>query len=318
MAISAERQFQYFYRIYEQIYFNSVVQHYEIQRNTGISRNTVSKYLKKMYEQQILQGPSLRIRPAQNYNEYVYLMRFKSPGMVLQGLRDFPHVVYCALLFGRWNILVITDMLFDLSDLVGLQEIVYQGERGISETPKVNLVPWKTSVHKAEDYLKTVELQLPEERKVEHFLPWEEQEWKLFSAFHDSLRENKTPILQKIEVRYNTYSAWKKELDTYCTRHVGFYPYGYGAYDHHCFLVSTDFNPQIKNLFSLFPTTPFFMEVENDLLIIISLPNPEVTRWLYCIIDIMKTKEMITKCWHAQFLLHKNLRGHINTYRGIP
>jgi hypothetical protein len=142
-------------------------------------------------------------------------------------------------------------------------------------------------------------------------LPWGNQEWKLFSAFYDNMRKKKIPILREIGVSYRCYAKWKKDVDMYCTTHTGFYPQGYSSYDHHCFLVSTEYEFQIKELFSFFPTSSFFMEVGKYLLVITSVPDPKIIRWLYWLIDAMKAHNIIKKFWHAQFLLHADLRGLI-------
>jgi hypothetical protein len=281
----------------------------EIAQNAGLSRNTVAKYLAKMYKKDMLQGPYLRVKPAQNYTEYVYLMQFTDPCMTFQRFTGFPHVVYCAHLFGDWNVMVITNELLDLSRLVGFKEMVFKGVRGVSYTPKVDLVSWEQSAYCVEEYLHHFEPELtPTQRNVLPGLPWGEQEWTLFFAFYGDLRKKITPTLQKIEVRYEEYTKWKNGLDVYCSRHTGFYPAGYSAYDHHCFLVSTEYESQVKEIFSFFPTTSFFMEVGKYLLVITSVPDPKVIRWLYCVVNAMKAKEMIRKCLHAHSVFHEDLR----------
>jgi DNA-binding Lrp family transcriptional regulator len=302
-------QLEKFYKIYEQIYYDYAIAIYKIAQKTGISRSSVSRYLESMYEQNILQGPYLRVKPAQTYTEYVYLMQFDNPYTAFQRFAGFPHVLYCALLFGKWNIMVITDKLFDLSQLVGLQEMVYQGKRGSSHTAKVNLISWEESKQKVQKYLENSEHVYTERKKELPDLPWGNQEWKLFSAFHGNMRKKKIPILKEIGVSYRRYAKWKKDVNVYCTSHTGFYPAGYSSYDHHCFLVSTEYEPQIKEIFSFFPTSSFFMEVGNDLMVITSVPDPEIIRWLYWLIDAMKAHNIIKKFLHAQFLLHKDLRG---------
>lgn len=237
-------------------------------------------------------------------------MQFENSRTAFQALKEFPHMVYCAHLFGDWNTMVITDTQFDLTQLVGFKEMVFQGTRGVSYTAKADLASWRHCVYHVGDYLQKFQPKLTlTQRKVLPELPWGEKEWMLYSAFHDNVRKKITKTLQKIEVRYEEYREWKTGLDIYCTTHTGFYPQGYDSYAHHCFVVSTEYEPQVKRLFSLFPTTSFFMEVGQSLLIIVSVPNPQVTRWLYSVINVMKAEEMITHCSHAQFLLHRNLRG---------
>jgi hypothetical protein len=316
--ITSKKRLEYCYGIYEQIYHENTMSICEIAQNTGLSRNTVAKYLKKMYEKDMLQGPCLRITPTETYLTYVYLMQFDNPYTAFQRFKGFPHVVYCAYLFGDWNIMVITDKLLDLSRLVGFKEMVFRAVRGVSNTPEVDLISWKKSVHHAEEYLHNFEPKLtPNHRNVLPDLPWRNQEWKLFSAFHGNVRKKITPVLRELEVRYEEYRAWRKGLDVYCTSHLGFYPEGYTSYEHHCFLISTEYEPQVREIFSFFPTSSFFMEVGKYLLVIVSVPRPRVTRWLYCMINEMKAHKMIKKFWYAHFLFHTNLRG-LNLQKNEP
>jgi len=91
-----------YHKIYEQIYQDPRISLIDITQNTGLSRNTVSRYLQEMYSQGILIGPYLRMKPAQNYREYVYLMNFSDPFFAFKGLKGFPHVLCCAVTFGDW------------------------------------------------------------------------------------------------------------------------------------------------------------------------------------------------------------------------
>jgi DNA-binding Lrp family transcriptional regulator len=77
--ISRMKRLKKYYKIFEQVYGSPLMSIYDIAQNTGISRNTVSKYVKEMYAQGIIYGPYLRMRPAVTSTEYVYLMNFTDP-----------------------------------------------------------------------------------------------------------------------------------------------------------------------------------------------------------------------------------------------
>jgi response regulator of citrate/malate metabolism len=59
--ITSKKRLENFYRIYEQIYQDNTMSIFEIAQNTGLSRNTVAKYLEKMYEKDILKGPYFHV-----------------------------------------------------------------------------------------------------------------------------------------------------------------------------------------------------------------------------------------------------------------
>jgi hypothetical protein len=99
-----------FHKIYAQVSSSPGIPIYEIADTTGMSRNTVSKYLLEMYRDTVLIGPQIRLLPAPNYKEYVYLMNFKNPFYFFQNVRGFPHVLYHAMTFGDWNSLVVSGI----------------------------------------------------------------------------------------------------------------------------------------------------------------------------------------------------------------
>ncbi len=53
-------------------------------------------------------------------------MDFSDPFKIFKGLREFPHVLYHAVIFGSWNTVVITDRHLDFSKLIGFQSMLYQ------------------------------------------------------------------------------------------------------------------------------------------------------------------------------------------------
>ncbi|MBU7012662.1 MAG: winged helix-turn-helix domain-containing protein [Theionarchaea archaeon] len=52
-----------YFQIYEQIYEDPFIPLYQITKNTKVSRSTVSRYVKEMYELSILQGPFISVKP---------------------------------------------------------------------------------------------------------------------------------------------------------------------------------------------------------------------------------------------------------------
>jgi len=77
-------------------------------------------------------------------------------------------------------------------------------------------------------------------------------------------------------------------LENYCSIHTGFYPEGYNFYTTYCFLFSSDHESTINSFFGSFPTTPFIMEVDNQLLVFSSVTSTDIMMKLFCTIYDMK------------------------------
>ncbi len=302
--ISQSRKKRNYYRIFEQICGNPVMSIYDIAVNTELARNTVTKYVKEMYAKGIMYGPYICMRPSPKYKEYVYLMNFQDPWIAFNGLRGVPHVVYHAMTFGDWNTLVVTDRLLDFSKLAGFENVVRQGMRYCSYTPKPEYTTWGESfekVYKQLDQFMPIQKEYKDRRLAS--LDWGEDEWKLFHAFNP-MRKKVTPLLRKINVGYETYAKWMKSLEDHCTIHTGFYPVGCENYLCYCFLTYTDYEESVKSVLSSFPTTSFIVELDKQLLVFTHMISSDIKRKLICLIYDMETKCMIKGFRQAVVLFH--------------
>jgi hypothetical protein len=295
-----------YYTIYEQVYETPIISVYDLSLCTGISRNTVSGYIKQMYENTIMVGPHLQLKPAPNYTEYLYLVKVSDPLSVYDELKLLPHVLYHASSFGDWNILVVTDNHMDFSQVTGFQTIVYQGKKGYTCTPKVELKTWQKSFEEIHNYLRKFTPHVNhKEKMLTPVLTWTKNEWKLYHAFRDNLRQKITPLLRKINVRYDVYVKWMKSLHTYCTIHTGFYPGGHQDHMGYSFLFDTRYPETVRSLFSLLPCTSMIIEVDSHLLVTIPVKFPEIERALLCMVNDMKTKKIIAGFSHAGYLFYQ-------------
>mgnify|MGYP001153920899 CR=1 FL=1 len=295
-----------YFKIFEQIFESPTKSIFDISQAVGLSRNTVSAYLKDMYLRGIIVGPQIRLNPAPNYKEYIYLMSFRNPFQVFEGLKQFPNMLYHVMTFGEWNSMVVTDRPMDFSKLVGFESIVRQGVRGRSYTPRVGCTTWDESFQRTYEQVEKFTPVRTEykDRRLSPPLDWGEDEWKLYHAFKFNLRKKVTPVLRKIKVRYESYSRWIDTLEDHSTIHVGFYPQGYQSYVTYCFLLSSDYEESVKSLFSFYPTTPFIVEVGSHLIVFLNMISSEITRGLFCTIYDMKRKEMIKGFNQAVAVFH--------------
>ncbi len=226
--------------------------------------------------------------------------------MILTGLKRFPNIVYQAVTMGDWNTFIITNKLLDFSKLKGYESMAYRGLKYCSYTPRVEYLTWNDTLEQVYDHIMEFSSTRFEDktRELAPLLHWDQDEWKLFHAFKNDFRKNITPVLQKTKVKYEAYSHWMKSLINNCTIHTGFYPQGYTAYMSHCFLLFSDYEYTVKTIFSLFPTTPFIIELDTSLLVLTQVDSPETTRALICLLYDMKTSQIIKNFSHANVLYH--------------
>ena len=91
-----------YYRLYEQLYANPVITICGIAENTGLSRNTVSKYLHHMYANKIIVGPYLTIKPALKLQRIHLSDGLSRPIHHIQWIKGIPaRVIPC---YGIWRL----------------------------------------------------------------------------------------------------------------------------------------------------------------------------------------------------------------------
>ena len=292
-----------YYKIYQQIYKDPFMLIYEIAQNTRLSRNTVTKYIQEMYAQGVLRGPYIKMNPALNYREYMYLLNFSDPFKVYRGLKGFPHVLQVSITSGNWNTVVTTDRHINFSKLKGFQSVVYWGVKGLTCTPKVEYTGWDETFKIMYKQIKEfTPLQKEDKKQKFHPLNWKNKEWKLYHAFKSNLRQKVTPTLRKIKVQYDIYTKWMQTLKDHCTIHTEFYPEELKTYMGYCFLFSSDYKSAVQSLFSFLPTSSVITDIGNQVLVFTQLPFPDMTRRLICTIYDMQAVEMIRKFSQAIIL----------------
>jgi len=270
-----------------------------LAKKVRLHRNTVSRYMKKMYSHRKLIGPWMSLKPHTNYIEYVYLLNSTDPLSVYEELKEFSHIMYHAVTFGHWNTIAITSQLIDFSQLTGFQSVVYQGVKEYVYTPEIEYSTWDYSLKRMH-------------RKLSQFTPftpeypngnvtsmnWGNDQWELYHAFKSNMRQRIMPVLRKIDVRYETFAEWKKTLKNHCTIHAEFYPQGVSTYANYCFLISTEYPHIVKSVFSMLPTTPVVIGTGDHVLVFVKTSSA-ATEEMISVIRGMKKRRMINQVTHA-------------------
>jgi hypothetical protein len=290
-----------YHSIYEQIYREGQIPIWKIAQNTGLPRSTTSRYISEMYEQKILVGPYLSMRAAPNYREYVYLANFRNPQKKFPGLSHFPSVVECALTFGDWNTYLVTSQPLDVPRMHGFQELILVEQKYSTITPRTEFTTWNTAFSKAREVMKT---RLPGNlrREVAPALDWGEDQWKMYDGFSPNMREIAAPTLRESGIRYESYQAWKKELETHCSIHTEFYPESYDQYNRHCFLVKSPCECQVIDVVSCLPATCRIVEMEDRLLIFISTLSVDILKKLIILMMNMQTSGLLNDLRYVSVL----------------
>jgi hypothetical protein len=258
-----------YYRIYEQVYETPDIACSHIATNTGMAEDTVVKVMEEMYGNHIMFPPYLAMNLTSTYAEYLHFLEVGNVDPVLPRLKQCPSVISYKQCEGAWNILVSAFQLGYFNDLAEDFCIpLYQGKRGVTVTPKCAVIgSFEVTGKKGE-----------KKNVPEQSIEWDEKGWTLYRIFGENMRRAVQPVLKEHNISYKEYVTWRKDVDTYCSAHVTYYPLGFYKYVHRYFLMETD-----SGIFSLFDTWPcscIFIEVNSYVLAHISVPADQEEKLL--------------------------------------
>lgn len=295
------KQAEYCHRIYLTVRAHPFMITHDISVETGISRNTVSRYLRDMIKRQALVGPHLKLKPNVNYPRYVHLTSFSSPQKTFNLFKEFPRVLSYARCFGDWNFLFVTDRLVDFSQLKGHSKTFYWGKRGFIWDVPAQFATWSDTCSVIDDVVKNPgRIEIPQGEPVE--IPWTQDQWKIFWRFKDNPRLVATPALKEIRVRYEAFSDWKRSLEHYVQTQVGYYPQGFPYHTKMYFLLETDQPEHVSAVFQCWPTTTLFTQVDNKLLVLLAVPGGKFLSKVLNLFDSLVTENFISSFKHALFV----------------
>ena len=265
----------------------------------NLSKSTISKYLKKMYRDRILTGPQVSLKPHSNYTPYIYLLQVSNPIYTFQELKILHHVKNLAIVMGEWNMSILTDRMMDFSALEGFQRVVFAGKRYDVYSPRIRYTTWEQSWKEIRDKLECcTPVSEKKNRGILPELPWGDQEWELYKAMRLNVRQDIHPVLHKHYIGYETFQRWKKTVLDRCTVHMGFFPGGFDSYMNFYILFQTDYTQAVRELFSLFPTTPFIADLDDQILVLVRIPF-DLRDNLCSIIGDMREKGIVEDAHYA-------------------
>ena len=265
MFLTKEEEERHIRVMYEAIYEEPRIFIKKIGELLHISPDRVSTKMQKAVMQGWFSKPQIRARSYRNLIEFVYFLRCKNPSEYFCEFVDNEKIIYHALTGGCTNMWVVAKEELDFS----CQNVV-SGPRSdyyVSFAPNQS---WETAIQKMRNMVKEFNPRDYEPQGLikEHWketIPWDSEYKALFTEFNYDLTRPITPIMKKNLISWKKVKKWMENLSAYCTIITNYYPGGIKSYDPYLFMLETDYEDFIVNLFSELPTTALFFKVSNKL-----------------------------------------------------
>jgi len=256
--------------IYDILYETPRVPLVSIEKAVG---KTARRRLKEAVELQYILGPELRKRCYENLKEYVYFLNCKDPEIPYIRYREDPSVIYHAEMIGFSNLLLITRKKIDIEGDIILEG--YRSDYHFSFAPNHS---WETALERMRKKIETFDPRtyLPKGIIQTHFdeaIEWGKEDELLYRYFKYSLREPVSPVMKENEISKDKIYQFLDRLLETCTIATSYYPNRLPEYDPYLFMLETEYEDFIIDLFSEFPTTSYFFKILDKLFVYVLVPD---------------------------------------------
>jgi hypothetical protein len=290
-----------FHKIYEQVCENPSINQEDIFRNTRIPRGTVSRYIQEMYDQSILVGPMLFLKPAEDYPLHAAFCEFDNAYIVHERLEQFPRIISSSWNCGKWNIMVVCDAPMDFTLLKGFRSCIYEGAKSLTFLSQVSFLDWSASMGSIQAKLS------PPEKKTTLYeigpsLQWDKEDWILYEKVKQNTRVKITPLLKECSLSYERYRKWIAKVHRHpssCVTQTAFYPHGLNTYFCYDFLFNSNYHRQLTDILGMLPSTSIFFSVGSHLFARISVMNTKESQDLFSLMVKLKEYNYFTDYYTA-------------------
>lgn len=265
MRLTPEKRKEHYRTVYELLNKNSRIKVKDAARVLGLNRSAASNRMNEAFNLGYVTKPQVRLRSYKNTMEYTYFIRSKHPFRLFKNYVKDMNVVYHAKMGGFAHLWITSKEKMDITG-----DIVAEGYRSDYYVAHAPNHTWKDAIKVMQ---KKVETFNPDHYKPKGYIQthWHEPiEWgaeseALFSYFKYDLRKDITPVMRKNLISARRVYEWLEQLPHSCTVFTRYFPNGIDSYDPYLFMLETDYEDFIIDLFSELPTSSFFFKVSDKL-----------------------------------------------------
>jgi hypothetical protein len=305
MQISQEERQRQFRIIYENLQEIPRISYLDLSLILETNKKTAGLRFRDAIKKQIIIGPQLRKKSFENLKEYMYFVTCKDPELFYLSYREDPNIIYHAKTMGLYNLWVVAKEKIDIKgDIIceGYRSdyyISYAPDRGWDAAMKI--IDKKVKAFDTKNY----EPQHFIETHLDETILWNETDQILFEYFKPNLRNPFSKMMKNQEIFSERIYRFLRELPDKCTVFTAYFPEGLSSYDPYLFMIETDYEDFIIDLFSGLPSTSTFFKVNDKLFVYIDVPK-----------EYMRTRDLKivpNELYIPHFLMNLRKRGIVKS-----
>jgi hypothetical protein len=259
-----------FYGIFSYVNEDPRISLSAIGRQMGIDRRTATAWWNLAVENRIIIPPILRKKSFLNFREHVYFLKVKDPHKSFKKLMNNKDIIYYMVQTGFSNFSITAKREIDPPG-----EIIFSGERSDSVVSTPPDCTYEKAAERISQKLENMNDQGTPSPLIYQdtvYESWDEKDEIIYSELCDNMRKPFLPIMKKHKLYSDKIMNWIKERDTFGQTITFYYPEGEGAYLPLMYVMKTEYDSLIIDLFSQLPVNSVFFRIENHLIMTIYVP----------------------------------------------
>jgi hypothetical protein len=258
-----------FYRLFSYVNQEPRIPLAEIARRMGKDKRTISAWWKIAVENRIIIPPVLRKKSFLNFREHVYFLKVRDPSKLFDQLKDDRDITYYMVQTGFSN--------FGITSIGSIDppgDVILSGEKSdyyISTPPDHS---FEKAIAIIEKKLHSIGNPAPSPLLYHQrpYEPWDEKDEILYQEFCNDFRKPLTPVMRKHHVYSDKIMKWIRSSREFGQIITYYFPNGEAVYLPSIFMLNTDHDSLIIDIFSQLPLTNTYYRLGTYLIMTIHVP----------------------------------------------
>ena len=243
----------------------------QMTRIFNVNPKTLDIWWKAAIEKRIIIPPVFRRKSFLNFREYFYFLKVRDPHELYESLQENSELTYFSVHTGFCNFQIISK-----------EPIDQEGEKtlcGPRSDYFVTIPPncsFKESFQRIEQLLQDLNSLTFRESPLQYhdttFEPWDEKDEAIFWKIYNNVRIPFASVVRSAKTYNDKAWSWFRNRDTFGDTFTMFFPKGEGSYVLSLYVIKTEYDSILIDIFSNFPTSTIFYRLDGRVIMGVYLP----------------------------------------------
>ena len=286
------------YELFELLVEDPRIPKKEMSKIFNINLKTAEIWWNHAVERRIIIPPIFRKKCYRNFEEYFYFLKTDDPHTLYNELQESEEISYISVESGFSDLFVISKNPLKTSDTVA------KGCRSDYFVTIPKDQSFQTAISAIHKKLTTLdsfeEFPSPLIHRNYAYEPWDEKDEAIFQILSNDMRISFSRVLRLAGTYSDKILKWFRRRDEFGNTITMFFPEGDSSYILLRYLIETEIDSLLIDIFSELPTSTTFCRVGKKLLISVYLPfNVESRKIIRETMSVLKREGLVTDCTNS-------------------